>query len=287
MSDEELTTEITDRVTVSEKPLVTSLSAAEPTAATAAATPAPTSAKDDEHAKRKKEMIERFAQYYEIDSKLVSRIQMLEDYDLVILCDDSGSMNTPIHGTTTNRWDECRQMVHVIVDVFSAFDPNGVDVYFLNRSPMLKVKDTKKVHELFEKPPNGLTPMVAALRAIIQAKNMDKTGRKNILILIATDGVPTNPKGELDVAELEKVMRNERSSTTFVTFLACTDELEALDYLNDWDRTMDRVDVVDDYRSELAQIREKRGPNTKFSFGDYLIKALIGSIDPKMDALDE
>lgn len=93
--------------------------------------------------------------------------------------------------------------------------------------------------------------------------------------------VPTDPKGELDIVELEKVMRNERSPTTAVTFVACTDDLEALDYLNNWDHTMERVDVVDDYRSELAQIREKRGPNVKFTFGDYLVKALIGSIDPK------
>jgi hypothetical protein len=91
--------------------------------------------------------------------------------------------------------------------------------------------------------------------------------------------VPTDPNGELDVAELEKVMRNERTSTTFVTFLACTDEPEALDYLNNWDRTMEHVDVVDDFRSELAQIRQKQGPNVKFSYGEYLVKALIGSID--------
>ena len=103
----------------------------------------------------------------------------------------------------------------------------------------------------------------------------------NLVASILFFSVPTNPKGELDVAELEKVMRNERSPTTFVTFLACTDDPEALSYLNNWDCSMDRVDVVDDYRSELAQIIAKRGPNTKFSYGDYLIKALIGSIDSK------
>lgn len=91
--------------------------------------------------------------------------------------------------------------------------------------------------------------------------------------------VPTDSAGELDIVELEEVMRNERTATTYVTFLACTDELEALDYLNDWDRTMQHVDVVDDYRTELAQIQEKQGPNVKFSYGDYLVKALIGSID--------
>ena len=74
-------------------------------------------------------------------------------------------------------------------------------------------------------------------------------------------------------------MRQERTPTTYVTFLACTDEPEALDYLNDWDQNMENVDVVDDYRSELAEIQKKRGPNVKFSYGEYLVKALIGSID--------
>jgi len=44
--------------------------------------------------------------------------------------------------------------------------------------------------------------------------------------------IPTDPNGELDVVELEKVMHNEWTSTTFVTFLASTDEPETLDYLN-------------------------------------------------------
>jgi hypothetical protein len=52
----------------------------------------------------------------------------------------------------------------------------------------LKITDTKKAHESFNQPPNGQTPMVPALRAILQAKGMDKTAKKNLLILIATDG---------------------------------------------------------------------------------------------------
>jgi hypothetical protein len=62
----------------------------------------------------------------------------------------------------------------------------------------------------------------------------------------------------------------------FVTFLACTDDPEALSYLNNWDRTMD---YVDDFRTELAQIREQQGSNVKFSYGEYLVKAFIESID--------
>lgn len=81
--------------------------------------------------KRKKELIERFAQHYEVNPQLANRLMILENYELVILCDDSGSMNTPIHGTTTNRWDELRQMVLAIAEVYAAFDSNGIDVYFL------------------------------------------------------------------------------------------------------------------------------------------------------------
>ncbi|CAF1011444.1 unnamed protein product [Adineta steineri] len=294
MSDEDSAEEqIPDRVSLSRRAPEASITPPQtlttpPQTLTAPPQTSAVNTKDNANDIRRKELIERFSQYYEINPKLASRMQILGDYDLVILCDDSGSMNTPIHGTTTNRWDECRQLVHVIVDVYAAFDTNGVDVYFLNRQPMLKVTDTKKVHELFEKPPNGLTPMVPALRAILKEKNMDNTANRNVLILIVTDGVPTDPKGEVNVDELEKIMRTERSPTTYVTFIACTDDLEALEYLNNWDCTMDRVDVVDDFRSELAQVREKRGPNTKFTYGDYLIKALIGSIDTNsMDALDE
>jgi len=91
--------------------------------------------------------------------------------------------------------------------------------------------------------------------------------------------VPTNPKGEVDIPELEKVLRTERTPSTYITFLACTDEAAAVDYLNNWDKSMERVDVIDDYRSELAQVQSKQGANVKFSYGEYLVKALIGSID--------
>lgn len=53
---------------------------------------------------------------------------------------------------------------------------------------MFKITDTKKVHEVFNKPPNGQTPLVPVLRAILQAKHMDRTAKKNLLIVIATDG---------------------------------------------------------------------------------------------------
>ena len=43
---------------------------------------------------------------------------------------------------------------------------------------------------------------------------------------------------------------------------------------------MPNLDVIDDYRSEKAEIQRNRGPTFPFSFGDYIVKALLGSLDP-------
>ena len=66
-------------------------------------------------------------------------------------------------------------------------DSNGVDVYFLNRDPMLNVTNTQNVHHMFNSPPQGLTPLVPALRRILASKR-SLTYEKKLLILIATDG---------------------------------------------------------------------------------------------------
>ena len=39
-------------------------------------------------------------------------------------------------------------------------------------------------------------------------------------------------------------------------------------YLNDWDKKIPNLDVVDDYYSERKEIQACRGNNFPFSFGD-------------------
>jgi len=45
--------------------------------------------------------------------------------------------------------------------------------------------------------------------------------------------------------------------------------------------------VVDDFRSERKEVRSAKGTSFPFSFGDYVVKSLIGSIDPELDDMDE
>ena len=232
--------------------------------------------------------IRSIASRYEINDALAQRLNILQQFEIVVLCDDSGSMNTPVDGTNGTRWDELRSIVQIVIEIGTVFDSNGVDVHFLNRPPMANVTDSRQVVESFSQRPGGLTPLTAALRRIFQSAAGKPGSDKRLLVFVATDGAPTDANGNVDVRSLEDLMRNERrANTTYVTFLACTDDQASVDYLSQWDRSMMNVDVVDDYKSEREEVRRTRGYNYPFSFGDYVAKALLGAVDPQMDSLDE
>lgn len=82
--------------------------------------------------------------------------------------------------------------------------------------------------------------------------------------------------------------------------------------MNDWDRKIPNLDVVDDYRNEKKEIQACQGKNFPFSFGDvsqsslkkkkydsfciieyffsfvkYVVKILMGGVDSWFDDLDE
>jgi hypothetical protein len=155
----------------------------------------------------------------------------------------------------STRWDELKQIVSITVDIGSVLDPDGLDIYFLNRPPLLRVQDASQLAPAFANPPTGPTPITRVLRQVLQAKQNEIQERK-LLIIIATDGQPTNDSGTIDVDALERVLKTDRKpiDRVLVTFCACTDDDQAVAYLNKWDETIPYVDVCDDYRSEREEI---------------------------------
>ena len=45
-------------------------------------------------------------------------------------------------------------------------------------------------------------------------------------------------------------------------------------YLNNWDKSIPNLDVVDDYKNEKKEILEIQGKSFPFSFGDVSFSAL-------------
>ncbi|KAI9335958.1 hypothetical protein BDR26DRAFT_865435 [Obelidium mucronatum] len=240
---------------------------------------------------------------HEISNFMAVKMRRLEAYDIVIIADDSGSMqsrstlglnaNDPFARTIT-RWDELKETVSVAAEIGAVLDEDGVDVYFLNRPPVRGITGpSNELNAAFANPPMGYTPIARVLRQVLREKGIGiGDACKKKLILIATDGQPTTDQGVIDKQGLYNVLVHERGpnprdGNVIVVFLACTDDENEVGYLNEWDKVIPCVDVVDDYYSERREILAVQGTGFPFSKGDWVCKMLLGAIDPEIDALDE
>jgi hypothetical protein len=225
---------------------------------------------------------------YEIRSIFADALRQLAEYKIILICDDSGSMQFKCDGDHT-RWDELLSFVSTIFYVNQIVDNSFIDIHFMNRPSILNVKEFCQIQDSFINPPRGGTPTVSILREVLRKPFTTDWGYKGRIIIIITDGEPINQQGNSDVRELYRVLKNERASTDYITFLACTDDEESVGYLNEWDNdeSLLRLDVVDDYKSEKEQILEAQGKNFTFTRGDYIVKTILGSVIPTLDKLDK
>ena len=54
--------------------------------------------------------LNQIIQQYEINPQFGARLHGLLNCEIVLLCDDSGSMNAPLQGSSQTRWDELKQV---------------------------------------------------------------------------------------------------------------------------------------------------------------------------------
>ena len=233
--------------------------------------------------------IRKIARDLEIRRGMAENLRRLRDFEIVIVCDDSGSMGTLVDGTQRTRWDELCYIVKRIIAIGVIFDSNGVDIHFLNRRSYKNVKDPATVNRAFENPPSGYTPLVPVLTRIFTSQLADRGRDKKLLVFVATDGIPTDDDGNEDLDAFKNVMERTRQiGTTYVSFLLCTDEPKCVEYMRKWDKQMQNIDVTDDFHTERARIREcQKNDAYPFSDGDYIVKALVGAIVPEIDNLNE
>lgn len=211
-------------------------------------------------------------------------LRQLINYKVVLILDDSGSMLDPNgHGET--RWQELLRFVRAVFAVTEMIEQSPIDVYFMNRMQGVCVQRLQELERAFDAPPKGFTPTVPALRQVLQTPyDASYQGR---IVLICTDGEPNDGKGNSCIQELRRVLERERSPTDYVSFLACTDDDDAIGYLNRWDVELQRVDVMDDYQAERQEVLKAQGTQFRFTYSDYVVKTLLGAVIPELDRLDE
>ena len=227
----------------------------------------------------KNQKIYDLIQKYEIDPLFSEKLEILSDYEIVLLLDDSGSMNTPLNDTHhSTRWDELKYVVKIVISVATIFDEDGIDIHFLNRESHFNVKSLSQVDDALDGFPYGTTPLTQKFNLII---NQFEDSIKPVLIVIATDGVPNN------LNSFTNTLKNKNHNKFYVSFLACSDQEFDIGYLNDLDKSIPNVDVLDDYNSELKEVQNAQGKEFRYTFGDHIVRLLLGPLCPELDELDE
>lgn len=228
---------------------------------------------------------------FEISIAEANELVVLEDYEMCIIADDSGSMQRPAAPANTrtigqesrSRWDELKETVSEMVEIAACFDKSGIDVFFLNRQPLPAVKSAadQRFINVFAAPPSGTTPLTETLEKVAQKMS----GERPVLLFILTDGEPNGGKWPL-IRMLQSLTDGSGSTKLRIQIMACTSEEDEIGWLNEVDSQLKQVDVTDDYYSEKQEVL-RAGIVQKFTRGDWCLKAMIGPISKKFDAWDE
>ena len=228
----------------------------------------------------------------EITIAEASELAILQDYEVVVIADDSGSMSMASvppggkrsFGHNNTRWNELRETLTLTLELATCVAPR-VDIFFLNRPSIFNVQDAHdpRLVESFNSQPSGTTPLTETLKSVREHK---MNSERPVLVLIATDGEPDG--GPMPFKDLVQDMIDESTCNTAFKFqiLACTDDDDAVGWLNGFDKQFREVDVTGDYYSERSQIL-RSGKVTVFKKSDWVMKALLGPICPRFDTLDE
>lgn len=138
------------------------------------------------------------------------RLTALKDFKIAFILDDSGSMNevlgdSPLnHGSyKATRWDELQEFIKISIEIANTVNPTGCDVHFLNRPMASNVNDFEELKAKFHNKPSGFTPITKIFRKVLATHSNSQllntnTRPKKMLVVIITDGEPTDLNGKLE-----------------------------------------------------------------------------------------
>ncbi|AYV76841.1 MAG: hypothetical protein Barrevirus1_63 [Barrevirus sp.] len=238
---------------------------------------------------------EQFVKQHELSAKVANDLQrVLATCEIVLLCDDSGSMSSLISepGSTkkSTRWAELKKLAAALIEISTCVNEKGLDLYFLNRPKQVSVNSMAGLSALFLKDPAGNTGITSKLTQIYNDKKdlLAKEKGKQLLIIVISDGEPTDNYGGSPRRNLfNEINRLTSMGNIHISFAECTDNEEDMAYLDDWDNRLKNFDNNDDYRSELRRVKTINGQSFKFDYTDYVIKIMLATFIKSYFNLDQ
>jgi Mg-chelatase subunit ChlD len=232
--------------------------------------------------------LQSLADDFKISAEVAADIYQLALYDVILLADDSGSM------ALDGRIDELHVVTEKIVSVATRFDQDGIAICFLNDSRVREVKSVTEVSDIIRSTRfSGSTPIGCGLKNKIVAPfvvSKANSGQlhKPVLVIVITDGAPDS-KDDVYSAIKEAKDFNEKMGTNCVEFefAQIGSDKAAQKFLSELDVhpvVGDIVDVTSSYELEEEEFANAGATLTPYM---WIVKLMLGAIDPCYDAKDE
>ena len=239
-----------------------------------------------------------FINTYKINPLFSEKLDLLKNYKIVLLIDDSGSMNTKLSDSKyETRWDELKDVIKIVISITSIYNKNGIDVNFLNRRNYKNIKSIEEIQEIFNERPSGLTPLTSKLNDLF---NNNSNSDKPLLIIIPTDGLPSEngengETGEIEVKSFENLLKNRNSTKFLISFLACSNDEKEIGYLRKIKKKIKNISILSDYNSKFKEIatiensnfKYTEDSNFKYTLGDHTIRLLLNPVCSEITSFEK
>ncbi|KAF2860000.1 hypothetical protein K470DRAFT_248233 [Piedraia hortae CBS 480.64] len=253
-------------------------------------------------AARAVEQVDRVCQAWRIPQELAADIVRLALYDIILFIDDSGSMSFEEDG---ERIKDLEVILQRVAFASTLFDDDGIEIRFMNDEDGLtpnmlsNIRSEQQVKDIISrKRYKGLTPFGTKLREkvidpLIISKLKGSGMQKPILVIGITDGQPTD--GPNALPETIRYAVNAAANSPFgegaiaFQFAQVGNDQKATEYLArlDNDPVVGRsVDCTSNFENESAEMA-KAQPPVELTPETYMLKLVLGAIDPSYDTKDE
>lgn len=141
--------------------------------------------------------------------------------------------------------------------------------------------------------PSGVTPLsdhVREIRSNVMAMKdqLAEMGQK-VVIVLATDGLPSNPygvSGQTELTEFKNAIRSLEGLPVWIVIRLCTDEDQVVEFYNNLDSELElSLEVLDDFTGEAEEVYE-HNPWLNYALPLHRIREM-GFSHKLFDLLDE
>lgn len=237
---------------------------------------------------------------WRIPAEIGRDLSRLGLYDVILYIDDSGSMAFEENG---ERIDDLKLILSRVAFAATRFDQDGISVRFMNTKLPDGVGDNLTTEDQINRMMSqvkfsGLTPMGRELRKkvvddIVLRQARQGGLKKPVLVITVTDGQPAGDDSPNAVFETVRYAVSEVQRATgspngiAFQFAQVGNDTKAREFLGklDTDATVgSMVDCTSNFeqeQQEMMNIGQDLTPDL------WMVKLLLGSIDPSYDSKDE